>query len=134
MNIAKMQHSYLRRAKNHDILIACQGNYAVSNFWFGIVDTLYSACGLGPAGAVFFFAGIVLENSSTDPPFCQYIVRKIFLQPQYVVFLAKSFACCQLDQLHPCCLILDILVGLYRSSAPENLDIKLMLLQFFVQV
>lgn len=85
-----MQHSYLRRAKSHDILTACQGNYAVSNFWFGIVDTLYSACGLGPAGAVFFFAGIVLVDFTTSFLFCQYVVLYFIAKAQYIVFLIRN--------------------------------------------
>ena len=85
-----MQHSYLRRAKSHDILTACQGNYAVSNFWVGIVDTLYSACGLGPAGAVFFFAGIVPVNSITSFCVCQYLVPLFLQKAQDIVVSVRN--------------------------------------------
>ena len=36
--------------------------------------------GPNPRGAVFFFAGIVLEDSTTNPPFCQYVVLNLFVQ------------------------------------------------------
>ena len=81
-----LQYPLLRRAKNHDILTACHRNNAMLGLWFGIVDTLCSACGPPSTSAVFFFAGIVLENSTTHSPFCQYIVYENISKTQHIVF------------------------------------------------
>ena len=144
MNVAKMQHSYLRRAKNRDILTACHRNNAMLELWFGIVDTLCSACGPPSTSAVFFLLGLFWRILPRVLHFVNMLCLKCFKTQHIVDLLKSTYVAIPLNivatfslyegnsyslmHFHLGCLIFNILINSCGYSTPENLYIKFMIL------